>query len=96
MKRTLLFILELLICTMPLLAAEQIGDGGDVTVSGTVTSEEDGQPLIGVVVMSSAGGASARPMTEAIRLRFLQGQSSHFMPSATKQSNTSYRQALRP
>lgn len=56
MKRTLLFILELLICTMPLLAAEQIGDGGDVTVSGTVTSEEDGQPLIGVVVMSSAGG----------------------------------------
>ena len=41
---------------MPLLAAEQIGDGGDVTVSGTVTSEEDGQPLIGVVVMSSAGG----------------------------------------
>ena len=56
MKRTLLFILELLICTMPLLAAEQIGDGGDVTVSGTVTSAEDGQPLIGVVVMSSAGG----------------------------------------
>ena len=56
MKRTLLFILELLICTMPLLAAEQIGDGGDVTVSGTVTSAEDGAPLIGVVVMSSAGG----------------------------------------
>ena len=56
MKRTLLFILELLICTMPLLAAEQIGDGGDITVSGTVTSAEDGQPLIGVVVMSSAGG----------------------------------------
>ena len=60
MKRTLLFILELLICTMPLLAAEQIGDGGDVTVSGTVTSEEDGQPLIGVVVMSSAGGGRQR------------------------------------
>ena len=56
MKRTLLIILELLICTISLLAAEQIGDGNDVTVSGTVTSAEDGQPLIGVVVMSSAGG----------------------------------------
>ena len=56
MKRTLLIILELLICTISLLAAEQIGDGNDVTVSGTVTSAEDGPPLIGVVVMSSAGG----------------------------------------
>lgn len=65
MKRTLLFILELLICTMPLLAAEQIGDGGDITVSGTVTSAEDGQPLIGVVVMSSAGGVSV-PLTTAV------------------------------
>lgn len=79
MKRTLLFILELLICTMPLLAAEQIGDGGDVTVSGTVTSEEDGQPLIGVVVMSSAGGVSVHLTTEAIPSPYLPAQSSHSM-----------------
>ena len=56
MRTTLLILLELLICAMPALAAAQVEDKGDVTVSGVVTSAEDGQPLIGVVVMSSAGG----------------------------------------
>ncbi len=56
MKTTLLILLELLICAMPAVANAQVEDNEDVTVSGVVTSAEDGQPLIGVVVMSSAGG----------------------------------------
>ena len=56
MKTTLLILLELLICGLPAAAASQIEDREDVTVSGVVSSAEDGQPLIGVVVMSSAGG----------------------------------------
>ena len=56
MKTTLLILLELLICAMPTVANVQVEDNEDVTVSGVVTSAEDGMPLIGVVVMSSAGG----------------------------------------
>ena len=56
MKNTLLILLELLICTMPVMASVQVDEKEDVTVSGVVTSAEDGAPLIGVVVMSSAGG----------------------------------------
>ena len=56
MKNTLLILLELLICAMPVMANAQVGEKEDVTVSGIVTSAEDGAPLIGVVVMSSAGG----------------------------------------
>ena len=56
MKTTLLILLELLICAMPTVANAQVEDNEDVTVSGVVTSAEDGMPLIGVVVMSSAGG----------------------------------------
>ena len=56
MKNTLLILLELLICAMPVIANAQVGEKEDVTVSGIVTSAEDGAPLIGVVVMSSAGG----------------------------------------
>ena len=56
MKNTLLILLELLICAMPVMANTQVGEKEDVTVSGIVTSAEDGAPLIGVVVMSSAGG----------------------------------------
>ena len=70
MKTTLLILLELLICAMPTVANAQVEDNEDVTVSGVVTSAEDGMPLIGVVVMSSAGGGvSALPMMEATRLR---------------------------
>ena len=60
MKTTLLILLELLICGLPAVAASQIEDREDVTVSGVVSSAEDGQPLIGVVVMSSAGGGRQR------------------------------------
>ena len=56
MRNTLLILLELLICTMPVMASVQVDEKEDVTVSGVVTSAEDGAPLIGVVVMSSAGG----------------------------------------
>lgn len=56
MKNILLILLELLICAMPVMANAQVGEKEDVTVSGIVTSAEDGAPLIGVVVMSSAGG----------------------------------------
>ena len=53
----MLILLELLVCAMPTLAFAQTAEGKeDVTVSGTVTSAEDGMPLIGVVVMSSTGG----------------------------------------
>ena len=41
---------------LPTAAVAQDGNKEDVTVSGVVTSVEDGQPLIGVVVMSSTGG----------------------------------------
>ena len=52
-----MILLELLVCAMPTLAFAQTAEGKeDVTVSGTVTSAEDGMPLIGVVVMSSTGG----------------------------------------
>ena len=61
MKATLLILLELLVCAMPTLAFAQTAEGKeDVTVSGTVTSAEDGMPLIGVVVMSSTGGGRQR------------------------------------
>ena len=60
MKTTLLILLELLICAMPTVANVQVEDNEDVTVSGVVTSAEDGMPLIGVVVMSSAGGGRQR------------------------------------
>ena len=56
MRNTLLILLELLICTMPVMASVQVDEKEDVTVSGVITSAEDGAPLIGVVVMSSAGG----------------------------------------
>ena len=56
MKTTLLTLLELLICAMPVMASAQVEEKEDVTVSGVVTSAEDGMPLIGVVVMSSTGG----------------------------------------
>lgn len=56
MKSALLILLELLLCMLPTAAVAQDGNKEDVTVSGVVTSVEDGQPLIGVVVMSSTGG----------------------------------------
>ena len=56
MKTTLLILLELLICAIPAFSSAQVEDKGDVTVSGVVTSAEDGLPLIGSVVMSSTGG----------------------------------------
>ena len=56
MKRTLLILLALIICALPGMANVQTAAPEDVTVSGVVSSAEDGQPLIGVVVMSSAGG----------------------------------------
>lgn len=56
MKTILLFLLELLICIMaPVMAARTAGEE-EVTVSGKITSSEDGSPLAGVVVMSSVGG----------------------------------------
>ena len=56
MKTTMLILLELLICAIPAFSSAQVEDKGDVTVSGVVTSAEDGLPLIGSVVMSSTGG----------------------------------------
>ena len=56
MKTTLLILLELLLCAMPVAVSAQTEEKSDVTVSGVVTSSEDGLPLVGVVVMSSAGG----------------------------------------
>ena len=56
MKAPLLILLQLLICALPTVAKPQIEGKEDVTVSGVVTSSEDGLPLIGVVVMSSTGG----------------------------------------
>ncbi len=56
MKRTLLILLALIICALPGMANVQTAAPEDVTVSGVVTSAEDGMPLIGVVVMSSTGG----------------------------------------
>lgn len=45
---------------MPVMAYAQAEEKEDVTVSGVVTSSEDGMPVIGVVVMSSTeGGVSA-------------------------------------
>ena len=52
----MLILLELLICAIPAFSSAQVEDKGDVTVSGVVTSAEDGLPLIGSVVMSSTGG----------------------------------------
>ena len=56
MKAPLLILLQLLICALPVVANAQDEGKEDITVSGVVTSSEDGMPLIGVVVMSSAGG----------------------------------------
>ena len=56
MRTTLLILLELLLCAMPVAVSAQTEEKSDVTVSGVVTSSEDGLPLVGVVVMSSAGG----------------------------------------
>ncbi len=56
MKTTLLFLLELLICVVAPAASAQTEGKEEVTVKGVVTSSEDGSPLAGVVVMSSAGG----------------------------------------
>lgn len=50
--KTLLNILALFLCALPLSALAQ--GGGNVTVSGLVTSAEDRQPLIGVNVISGA------------------------------------------
>lgn len=46
----LLFILAFFLCTLPIAALAQ--GGASVTVSGVVTSAEDGQPLIGVNVIA--------------------------------------------
>ena len=56
MKTILLFLLELLICMAASAVSAQTAGEEDVTVSGRVTSSEDGVPLAGVVVMSSVGG----------------------------------------
>lgn len=58
MKTRFFAILALLSCALFAVAAEQSEDREKVRVSGVVTSAEDGQPLVGVVVMadSSVGG----------------------------------------
>lgn len=50
--KLLLNILALLLCVLPTMAIAQ--GGGNITVSGTVTSADDKQPLIGVNVISGA------------------------------------------
>lgn len=84
MKNTLLILLELLICAMPVMANAQVGEKEDVTVSGIVTSAEDGAPLIGVVVMSSAGGVSVPLTMEVIQFPYQPEHSLHFMQSVIR------------
>ena len=84
MKNTLLILLELLICAMPVMANAQVGEKEDVTVSGVVTSAEDGAPLIGVVVMSSAGGVSVPLTMEVIQFPYRPEHSLHFMQSVIR------------
>ena len=61
--KLLLNILALFLCILPAVSMAQ--GGGNVTVSGIVTSADDKQPLIGVNVISGATRATSGVSTLA-------------------------------
>ena len=70
--KLLLNILALFLCILPAVSMAQ--GGGNVTVSGIVTSADDKQPLIGVNVISGATQAEA-PLPATSRCKAIRRRS---------------------